>query len=184
MTFNCGWVSSWGTLPGILPYKDHLWVTLRPPPADSNLALYAPADEEDARARLGDYLSRIERMVRWGKIQVVGHLTLPLRYFNGRRGFRLTFDEYQGELERILRLVVEKGLGIELNTNHGDMPLPDEKWLRMYRRLGGEIITLGSDAHRTGGVGCAIREGQALLRACGFRHFCTFERGMPVWHDL
>lgn len=155
-----------------------------PPPADSNLALYAPADEEDARARLGDYLSRVERMVRWGKIQVVGHLTLPLRYFNGRRGFRLTFDEYQGELERILRLVVEKGLGIELNTNHGDMPLPDEKWLRMYRRLGGEIITLGSDAHRTGGVGCAIREGLELLRSCGFRRFCTFEQGKPIWHDL
>lgn len=155
-----------------------------PPPADCNLALFPPADETEARAGLADYLDSVERMVRWGKFQVVGHLTLPLRYLNERRGFHLTFDGFEDRLEAILRLVVEQGLGIEVNTNHGNTPLPDEKWLRMYRALGGEIITLGSDAHRTDGVGCAIREGQALLRACGFRRFCTFDRRQPVWHDL
>lgn len=155
-----------------------------PPPADCNLALFPPADETEARAGLADYLDSVERMVRWGKFQVVGHLTLPLRYLNERRGFHLTFDGFEDRLEAILRLVVEQGLGIEVNTNHGNTPLPDEKWLRMYRALGGEIITLGSDAHRTDGVGCAIREGQALLRTCGFRRFCTFDRRQPVWHDL
>lgn len=155
-----------------------------PPPADCNLALFSPADEAEARARLGDYLSRVEQMVRWGRFQVVGHLTLPLRYLNERRGFHLTFDGFEAQIGEILRLVVEQGLGIEVNTNHGNTPLPDGKWLRMYRRLGGEIITLGSDAHRAEGVGCAIREGQALLRECGFRRFCTFRRGEPVWHDL
>ena len=74
--------------------------------------------------------------------------------------------------------------GIELNTNRGHTPLPDEKWLRMYRELGGEIVTLGTDAHSPGAVGCAVREGQALLRACGFTRFCTFRRGTPVWHEL
>lgn len=155
-----------------------------PPPADCNLALFPPADETEARAGLADYLDSVERTVRWGKFQVVGHLTLPLRYLNERRGFHLTFDGFEDRLEAILRLVVEQGLGIEVNTNHGNTPLPDEKWLRMYRALGGEIITLGSDAHRADGVGCAIREGQALLRACGFRRFCTFDRRQPVWHDL
>ena len=155
-----------------------------PPPADCNLALFPPADEAEARAGLADYLGRVEQMVRWGKFQVVGHLTLPLRYLNERRGFHLTFDGFEAEIEAILRLVVEQGLGIEVNTNHGNTPLPDEKWLRMYRRLGGEIITLGSDAHRTSDVGCAVREGQELLRACGFRRFCTFDRRKPVWHDL
>ena len=63
-------------------------------------------------------------------------------------------------------------------------PLPDEKWLRMYRRLGGEIITLGTDAHSPDFVGCAVRERQALLRACGFTRFCTFEKQKPIWHEL
>lgn len=155
-----------------------------PPPADCNLSFFAPGDETQAREGLRDYLKQVERMVRWGKFQVVGHLTLPLRYLNERRGFHLTFDGFEEEMERILRLVVEQGLGIEVNTNHGHTPLPDEKWLRMYRSLGGEIITLGSDAHQVSGVGCAIREGQALLRACGFRRFCTFTAMKPVWHEL
>lgn len=155
-----------------------------PPPADCNLALFSPADEAAARAGMADYLERLERMVRWGKFQVVGHLTLPLRYLNERRGFHLSFDGFEPEIEAVLRLVVEQGLGIEVNTNHGNTPLPDEKWLRLYRRLGGEIVTLGSDAHRTEDVGRAIRDGQELLRRCGFRRFCTFDRKTPVWHQL
>ena len=155
-----------------------------PPPADCNLALFPPADETEARAGLADYLDSVERMVRWGKFQVVGHLTVPRRYLNERRGFHLTFDGFEDRLEAILRLVVEQGLGIEVNTNHGNTPLPDEKWLRMYRALGGEIITLGSDAHRPEDVGCVIRERQELLRQCGFKRFCTFEKMRPVWHEL
>lgn len=54
----------------------------------------------------------------------------------------------------------------------------------MYRELGGEIITLGSDAHAPGAVGTAIRENQALLRRCGFTRFCTFCRRQPIWHEL
>lgn len=67
---------------------------------------------------------------------------------------------------------------------HLTLPLPDEKWLRLYRSLGGEIVTLGTDAHTPGFVGCAVREGQALLRACGFRRFAAFRQGKPVWHEL
>ena len=54
----------------------------------------------------------------------------------------------------------------------------------MYRQLGGEIITLGTDAHSPEFVGKAIRERQELLRECGFRRFCTFRRMEPVWHEL
>ena len=50
--------------------------------------------------------------------------------------------------------------------------------------MGGEIITLGSGAHTPEFAGCAIREGQALLQACGFARFCTFDGGAPVWHEL
>ena len=56
--------------------------------------------------------------------------------------------------------------------------------LRLYRDLGGEIITLGSDAHTPEYVGCAITDRQALLRACGFDYFATFDRLVPVYHKL
>ena len=144
----------------------------------------APRDEAETRACLADYLGQIQRLAQWGGFHVLGHLTLPLRYLNENRGMHVSFDGFEAEMEAIFRTIIPKGIGIELNTNRGNTPLPDGKWLRMYRELGGEIVTLGTDAHSPGAVGCAVREGQALLRACGFTRFCTFRRGTPVWHEL
>ena len=151
----------------------------------TDLYYFDPADDAAARRGMADYLELVRQLANWdGTYSVLGHLTLPLRYLNENRGFQLTFDGFEAEIEEILRILIQKGRGIELNTNRGHTPLPDEKWLRMYRRLGGEIITLGSDAHSVKYVGCAIRERQELLRQCGFRRFCTFRRMEPVWHEL
>ena len=80
---------------------------------------------------------------------------------------------------------MESGRGLECNTSRGQGPwLPDRDILRRYRELGGEIITLGTDAHDTRYLGCAVRERQALLKECGFKRFCTFERQKPLWHEL
>ena len=144
----------------------------------------APRDEAETRACLADYLGQIQRLARWGGFHVLGHLTLPLRYLNENRGMHVSFDGFEAEMEDIFRTIIPKGIGIELNTNRGNTPLPDAKWLKLYRGMGGEVITLGTDAHAPDAVGCAIREGQALLRECGFRRFCTFRQGQPVWHDL
>ena len=144
----------------------------------------APRDEAETRACLADYLGQIQRLARWGGFHVLGHLTLPLRYLNENRGMHVSFDGFEAEMEAIFRTIIPKGIGIELNTNRGNTPLPDAKWLKLYRGMGGEVITLGTDAHAPAAVGCAIREGQALLRECGFRRFCTFRQGQPVWHDL
>ena len=150
-----------------------------------DLYYFDPADDAAARRGIADYLELVRQLANWdGTYSVLGHLTLPLRYLNENRGFHLTFDGFETEVEEIFRTLIQKGRGIELNTNRGHTPLPDEKWLRMYRRLGGEIITLGTDAHDPRYVGCAIRERQELLRQCGFRRFCTFRRMEPVWHEL
>lgn len=145
---------------------------------------FVPKDEAEARCAIEDYLEEVQKLAEWGKFDVLGHLTLPLRYFNELRGFQLTFDGFEPQVERILRTLIGNGCGIELNTNRGKIPLPDEKWLRMYRDLGGERITVGSDAHAPAGVGTAVAEGQALLKRCGFTRFCTFEKRQPVWHAL
>lgn len=149
-----------------------------------DMYFFHPEDEEEALLGIGDYLGLVRQTAEWGQFDVLGHLTLPLRYLNENQGFRLSFDPFEAEVEGILRTVVQKGRGIELNTNRGNTPLPDEKWLRMYRDLGGEIITLGTDAHTPEFAGCAVRERQELLRRCGFTRFCTFERRQPIWHNL
>ena len=149
-----------------------------------DLYFAASDDPVECRTQIGDYLSLVLRLAKWGQFNVLGHLTLPLRYMNENRGLSVSFDGFESEVEEIFRTLIANGCGIELNTNRCHDPLPDRKWLTMYRELGGEIITLGSDAHRPGHVGCVIRERQQLLRECGFTQFCTFEKKTPIFHAL
>ena len=56
--------------------------------------------------------------------------------------------------------------------------------LKLYRSMGGEIITIGSDAHVPEHIGFHFDEAQELLRSCGFRYFTTYTRRKPEFHSL
>ena len=133
---------------------------------------------------IDDYLDDVLALSRWGKFQVLGHLTLPVRYIWDNAGDAVDFSDHMDRVAEIFRVIVPKGVGIECNTNRGATPLPDEPVLRLYRELGGEIITVGSDAHSPEYVGCRARETQELLRQCGFRYFTTFTQGEPEFRPL
>jgi len=150
----------------------------------TNLYFYDYEKDDAIRRMQGDYLGELLELANWGQFSVLGHLTLPVRYAGELHGKSISFDGFEDEIRAILRTVIQNGCGIELNTNRGHIPLPDEKWLRMYRQEGGEIITIGSDAHRPSYVGCAVRQRQELLKTCGFTRFCTFEKRTPLWHEL
>lgn len=150
-----------------------------------DLYYFDPKTEEEAYAGVADYLGQVKKMARWGKFDVLGHMTLPLRWLNENRGWSLSMERFAGEMTEIFELLIRNGAGIELNTNRGNTPLPDERWLRLYRDMTDEpIVTLGTDAHSREYVGYAVPERQELLRRCGYRRFCTFERRRPVWHEL
>ena len=146
---------------------------------------YIPkADEPFYHDVIDDYLDDVLALSRWGRFQVLGHLTLPVRYIWNNAGIKMDFSGHMDRLEEIFRVIIPKGVGIECNTNRGDAPLPDESVLRLYRALGGEIITIGSDAHSTRYVGCRSAQTQELLRSCGFRYITTFDKGKPAFRPL
>ena len=45
-----------------------------------DLYFLTPRDEQEARDCLADYLGQVRKLAEWGRVQVLGHLTLPLRY--------------------------------------------------------------------------------------------------------
>lgn len=136
------------------------------------------------RAVIEDYLDCVLAISRWGRFSVLGHLTLPLRYMKEHLGLDWSFAPWMDRVEEIFSVIIPQGIGIECNTNRGNRPLPDADILRLYRQMGGEVITLGSDAHETKDVGCVIRERQQLLRDCGFKYFTTFTGGKPEFRKL
>lgn len=54
----------------------------------------------------------------------------------------------------------------------------------MYKELGGEILTIGSDSHAPGQLGFNIAQSQEMLKDLGFEYFCTFEKMKPIFHKL
>ena len=56
--------------------------------------------------------------------------------------------------------------------------------LKLYRELGGEIITIGSDSHKAEHLGAYIKEAGHLLKELGFQYFCTYEKQQPVFYGL
>ncbi len=117
---------------------------------------------------------------------VLAHLDVMRRYDPaGEYPFAKTRDI----VAEILRTAIGKGKGIELNTASWRYQLEDlqprREILRLYRDLGGEILTIGSDAHRPERLAGNFDEARAILRdELGFRRFCTFVHGQPVFHEL
>lgn len=115
---------------------------------------------------------------------VLGHIIYPLRYMARDGQTDLSLAPYRDRLCAILRTVAERGRGIEVNTWCGRTVEPWREILSLYRACGGEIITIGSDAHSPEHVGKGVREAQSLLRDMGFRYLATYRRRRPEWIKL
>lgn len=116
---------------------------------------------------------------------VLGHLDLIARYDTAGP---YPFEKLRPLLTEILRTVIADGKGIEVNTSCHRYGLPDltpsRDILRLYRSLGGTILTIGSDSHKKEHLGAYIRETMDELAALGFTRHCTYCGMQPVFHDL
>lgn len=138
--------------------------------------------KEEGIALLDDYVDTLTALAATDTFDVLGHVIYPLRYLPAQ--WQLTLDPYEEQLRELFRTLVQTGRGIELNTTQGHTI---EEWtpvLKLYRDCGGEILTLGSDAHRVGQAGAGFSDACALLRILGFRRYCTYRNRKPVFHPL
>ena len=136
------------------------------------------------RRHLDNSVDSLQRTAEWGSFDVIGHIPYLLRYMRDRDGVALTLGGHWDRVETLLRTVIAHGRGIEVNTTRGRTVEDMRDILKLYRSLGGEIVTVGSDAHRPQDVGRGIPEACALLEACGFRYLCTFRDRKPRFLPL
>lgn len=115
---------------------------------------------------------------------VLAHLTYIGKTFAHPAPRPVPYEEHREIVDEILRILAQKGKGLELNTSGLDRCggfLPTADYFRRFRELGGEIVTVGSDAHRTDRVGQYSREACDLLKEI-FGYVCTFEDRKPIFH--
>ncbi len=132
------------------------------------------------------YYNELLALVRTFKhYSVLAHMDMIVRYDpNGT----YPFEKVKPIIEKILRQVIADGKGIEVNTSsfqyrRNDLT-PSRDILRLYKELGGTIITIGSDAHQHNYVANQIEAVKQELKEMGFEHFYTFDRMQPIPHRL
>lgn len=126
----------------------------------------------DVYSLLDEYFKCELDMSKWAKFDTLAHLTYPLRYMCGDFGMNIDMSRYSEIIDEILVNLVKNGKALEINTSGFRQKIgktmPDESIVRRYRELGGELITIGSDAHYIEHLGMGIREGYELAARCGF----------------
>ncbi len=96
------------------------------------------------------------------------------------------FEAHRELIDEILRTLARKGKGLELNTSGMDRCggfLPTADYFRRFRELGGQTVTVGSDAHRCDRVGQYSAEACKMLGDI-FGYVCTFEERKPIFHKV
>ena len=115
------------------------------------------------------------------------HLDYIVRY-GPRRNEAYSFEKYREVLVPALRALIDAGKALEVNTGgckYGlGQPNPQTDVLRAYRAMGGELITVGSDAHRPEHVAYDFPRLAELLRGIGFRYYAVFRGGKPDMRRL
>ncbi len=133
---------------------------------------------------LREYFDEVYEMVCWGRFDSLAHLTYPLRYIVGRDRVEVDLEEYSLTIDAILKRLIADKKALELNTQgyrtEYATPSPEKQILQRYYELGGEYVTIGSDAHYASDVGANIGDGLDLLRAVGFKFITIFDQREPI----
>ncbi len=147
--------------------------------------LYQGRSKEEA---IREYFrTELENITVTEGYDTIGHLDFVLRDVPGKNeGF--SYSKYSDVLDEILRTAIRKEKAIELNTKTlvvgmGDSS-PGRDVFRRYRELGGELVTLGSDAHFPERIGACFDVAGEILVEAGFRYYCIYRAHRPVFLPL
>lgn len=141
-------------------------------------------DKEAYRLMMETTLQNVRTL---GCFQTLGHLDYVVRYGKTREK-EYSYTEYADMIDEILKLLIEKGKGLEVNSaglKYG-LPFvhPHPDVLKRYRELGGEIITIGADAHKPEHIAYDFAKAEEILKSCGFKYYTEFFEQKPVFKQL
>ncbi|MGI5893691.1 MAG: histidinol-phosphatase HisJ family protein [Candidatus Merdivicinus sp.] len=143
--------------------------------------------DEKIPALVAEDLSMLYQLADTGDFDCMGHLDIIKRYA-AIKGKKIDLMDYREQLDPILRRLAERGKGLEINTSGlrqaARETLPSMQVLTEFRSLGGEILTIGSDAHRPEDVAAGFEDALKAAKAAGFRYLALYENRTPHFYPI
>lgn len=141
--------------------------------------------EEEAYGRYFD--SILENIKRFENFDVLGHLDYIVRY-GANKDNNYKYEIYKNTIDKILEFLIDHEKALEINTagiRKGTRDVhPTIDILKKYKSMGGELITIGSDAHNAEDIGADFDRAEAALKECGFGYFCVYENRVPEYKKI
>lgn len=170
-------------------YKDELDFILFSMHQVNNLEFWTQEFQEGKTQKEynDEYYKEIyETMLVYKDYSVLAHLDLMVRYdLNGI----YPFEKEKDNIAEILKQAIKDDKGIEVNTSSWRYGLkdtqPSRAILKLYKDLGGKIITVGSDAHSKDYLAKHIKDAYEILKnEIGLNQICTYNHMTPVFHNI
>ena len=122
-----------------------------------DIDIYNPAyfADKDKMTAYKKYFAAMIEEIAVESFDVLGHIDYICRvapYENSE----IDEETFKPEVDEVLKILLERGKILELNTRrlNNKIAVDGLKWLyRRYKNLGGEFVTIGSDAHTVNAVG-------------------------------
>ncbi|NLK75254.1 MAG: histidinol-phosphatase HisJ family protein [Clostridiales bacterium] len=159
---------------------------------DPYYSVYWEGKDEDEMIH-GYFETIIENCKAFPQFHVYGHIDYIVRYSPSKGlgtagNTPYSYHKYADILDKVLTTILSLDKGIEINTSGLKYGLgyahPKTDVLKRYRELGGELITIGSDAHKPEHLCYDFSYVEDLLKSLGFKYYATFEAGKPNYIKL
>lgn len=146
--------------------------------------MYLDYSQWDITDLMNKYFDELIKLARWAKLDTLAHMTYPLRYIVGEHGIPVDMSKFSDKVDEILSLLVKNEKALEINTSGLRQKLgktmPEEDVVRRFKQLGGEFVTVGSDAHYAKDIGAGVDVGMEIAQRSGFDCVTLFQNRQPV----
>jgi histidinol-phosphatase (PHP family) len=116
----------------------------------------------------------------------LGHMDYVVRYAPSE--FYYNPSDYRDITDEIMKYIIRKDIALEVNASglyaacKTENPHPE--LLKRYLELGGELVTIGSDAHIPERVGGKFAVLESHLKEAGLRRYVTYKKRKPMFHEF
>ena len=136
---------------------------------------------------IDEYFTGLYNIVEWGRFSSLSHLTYPFRYIPKELAPN-DYSRWMDQIDEIFKLLIDKNLSMEINTSGLRKAIgvtsPDMPLIKRYKELGGQMITIGSDAHYAQDVGADIDTAIEMAKTVGFKYAAVYKELKPTMISL
>ena len=122
------------------------------------------------------YTEELCELANWGNFHSLAHITYPIRYCL-QNNIHIPIYKYTDLYKKLFGILIHRGIALEVNTSglrkRMNQPSPTYDLIKLYRETGGELITVGSDAHNTTDIFSGIHHIYKRLLSFGFKYITT-----------